>query len=65
MVAAALLVGELHVFNAAEGLKFFDPLEQNLVIGGLCHQDKGHGMGFERVDERLIRIKAIAGDHYL
>jgi len=62
-MAFAFSVDELKMSRAVHGTDLVDPLEQNLAVGRFCHKDKGHGVFFKRVHERLLGVKSVGGNN--
>ena len=63
LVAFTFHIGEFEMTFAAHTGELFDPLEENLVVGRLCREDKGHAIVLQRIDKRLFGVKVISGDN--
>jgi hypothetical protein len=61
-VASALKIFEFKMFIFAQSGDLGDPLEQNLVIGGLSYEDIGHAVFLDGIDKRLFGVKVITCD---
>jgi len=54
LVAFPFFIDYFEMTFAAHTGELFDPLEENLVVGRLCREDKGHAIVLQRIDKRLF-----------